>query len=63
MRERFLLPRAAFLPFIQLRVLCANGFSCRAPLFDAELSKRCNEADGEKKKARKKEELYSKECA
>jgi len=33
MRERFLLPRAASLPFTQPRVLCANGFSCRAPLF------------------------------
>jgi len=62
-RERFLLPRAASLSFTQPRVLYANGFSCRAPLFDAKLSKRCNEADGEKKKARKWEELYSKECA
>ena len=62
MRERFLLPRAASLPFTQPRVLCANAFSCRTPLFDAKLSKRCNEADGEKKKAGKEEELYSKEC-
>jgi len=62
MRERFFLPRAASLPFTQHCVLCVNGFSCHAPLFDAKLSKRCNEADGEKKKAGKEEELYSKEC-